>query len=83
MDKVLLCIHVPSVKTSSDAFVPLDVPVAELTPILADGFRELSGGKYEVSKFEMLSLQDPKLLLDPRLTLRDYGVEDGMHLFLI
>lgn len=83
MDKVLVCIHVPSVKARNDAFVPLDVPISDITAILAEGFVELSGGKYEVSKFEMLSLEEPKLLLNPELTLRDYGVEDGMQLYLI
>lgn len=83
MDKILVCVHVPSVETTYDAFVPLDLPIAELTAIIADGFHDLTAGKYEVSKLEMLSLMEPRLLLDPKHSLRDYGVEDGMHLFMI
>jgi hypothetical protein len=83
MEKVLVGIHVPSVKSNCDAFVPLDVPVSELTEIIADGFRELTNGKYEVSGLEMLSLKEPALLLDPKHTLREYGVKDGMQLYLI
>ncbi len=83
MEKVLLGIRVPAVKAEYDAFVPLDVPVSELTEIIADGFRELTNGKYEVSGLEMLSLKEPALLLDPNQTLRDYGVRDGMQLYLI
>lgn len=83
MDKVLVGIHVPSVKAISDAFVPLDLPISELTAMLADGFQELTNGKYEVSSLEMISLEDPRQLLNPLFTLRDYGVRDGMQLYLI
>lgn len=83
MEKVLVGIHVPAAKTRSDAFVPIDVPISVLTGILSDGFRELTNGKYEVSNLEMLSLNEPQLLLNPGLTLRDYCVEDGMQLYLI
>lgn len=83
MEKVLVGIHVPAVKTCSDVFVPLDVPISVVTAILSDGFRELTNGKYEVSKLEMLSLTEPRLLLNPNLTLRDYCIEDGMQLYLI
>ena len=83
MEKVLVGIHVPSVKTKYDAFVPLDVAISELTAIISDAFYELTNGKYEVSNFEMLSLEESKMLLDPKLTLRDYCIEDGMQLFLI
>lgn len=83
MEKILVGIHVPAAKISSDAFVPLDVPISELTAVLADGFNELTNGKYEVSKLEMLSLKERKMLLNPSFTLRDYCVEDGMQLYLI
>ena len=83
MDKVLVGIHVPAARASSDAFLPLDVPISELTIIISDGFHELTNGKYEASKLEMLSLAEPSLLLDPKYTLSDYNIQDGMQLFLI
>lgn len=83
MDKVLVGIHVPSAKAVSDAFVPLDIQISELTVMLSDGFHELTNGKYEISNLEMLSLEDPRQLLNPLFTLRDYSVQDGMQLYLI
>ena len=83
MDKVLVGIHVPSVNLNCDAFVPLDVPISELTIIISEGFVEITNGKYEVSTLEMLSLAEPKMLLNPNCTLRDYNIKDGMQLYLI
>ncbi len=83
MDKVLVGIHAPSVKEVCDAFVPLDVPIAQLAAVIADGFNDLTDGKYETSGLEMLSLMEPEVLFNPQFTLRDYNVKDGMQLYLL
>ena len=83
MDKVLVGIHAPTIQAVYDAFIPVDVKIGDLVKNLARGMADLSDGKYGVSGREMLSLKEPEMLLDPRLTLRDYGVEDGMQLCLL
>ena len=83
MDKILVGINIPAIHERYDAFVPLDVPVAELTSVIANGVSELTDGKYSVSALEMLSLKEPEMLMDPMLTLRDYNVRDGMQLYLL
>lgn len=83
MEKVLVNIQVPAIGDSFDAFVPLDIPVAELAPIIASGVSDLSGGKYCVSSYEMLCLRGTAALLNPEYTLQDYSVQDGAHLYLI
>lgn len=83
MDKILVGVHFPSVYERYDAFVPLDAPISELAATLANGASELTDGKYSVSSLEMISLKDPELLLDPKRTLRDYNVRDGMQIYLL
>ena len=83
MDKVLVAIHAPSVNTRYDAFVPLDIPVAELIPVISQAFHDMTNGKYEISGVEILSLRSPDLLLNPKQTLREYNIRDGMQLYLI
>ena len=83
MDKVLLGIHAPTIQEVYDAFVPIDVPIRELIPIIADGLTEISDGKYGVSRLEMVSLKDPESLLDPKMTLREYNIKDGMQLYFL
>lgn len=83
MEKVLVSIHAAAVGLKCDAFLPTDVPISLLTSLIASGVSELTGGKYESSGLELLSLQTPEYLFDPSLCLNDYQVKDGMQLFLI
>ncbi len=83
MDKVLVAIHAPSVNVFYDAFVPLDVPVGELIQVISQACNDMTNGKYEISGVEILSLKDPDILLNPRRTLREYNIRDGMQLYLI
>lgn len=83
MDKVLVEICVPAVDSRFDIFAPLDAPIWELAKVIADGVVELTNGKYVASGYEHLCLKEPAGLLNPMLTLQDYGVKDGVQLFVI
>ena len=83
MDKVLVEIHIPATGDHFDSFVPVDVPVKDLTRVIADGVAEITNGRYVASNDEHLCLKEPAGLLDPGLTLYDYGAKDGMQLYLV
>ena len=83
MTKVLIAVCVPATGDNFDIFAPVDVPICELSSIVANGIGELTNGRYAVSGMEQLCLQAPAGLLDASLTLQDYGVKNGMQLYLI
>lgn len=83
MNKVLVEVCVPATGDCFDTFVPTDVPIEGVTKVLADGVAELTDGKYVLSGWEQLCLKEPSGLLDPSLTLQDYGIKDGTQLYLI
>ena len=83
MDKVLVEICIPAVGSRFDIFAPVDAPISELAGVIANGVVELTNGKYVASGCEHLCLTEPVGLLNPSLTLQDYGVKDGAQLFLI
>ena len=83
MGKILVGIHAVAANVKYDAFIPCDMPISQLTTIVADGISEITDGKYKSSGLEMLSLMDTKLLLDPDLTVKDYQIKNGMQLYLI
>ena len=83
MDKVLVEICIPAVGGCFDIFAPIDAPIQVLTGVIADGVAELTSGEYVVSGAEFLCMREPTGLLDPSLTLQDYGIKDGTRLFLI
>ena len=83
MNKALVELYVPAVGDYFDVFVPVDVPIGELTDVIANGIVELTNGKYVASKYEQLCLRVPAGLLNPSLTLQDYGVKDGTRLYFV
>lgn len=83
MDKILIEIFVPAINEQFDIFVPLDVPIKDLNSLMANGVAELTNGKYIVSGSEQLCLKEPSGLLNPLLTLQDYGIKDSTQLYLI
>ena len=83
MEKILVGLFVPAVNRHMDLFVPQNSRIGSLTEILAKGVSDLSDGRYCVSGCELLSLKDPDALLNPALTLADYGIQDGAQLILM
>ncbi len=83
MNKVLIEIHIPATSDHFDIFAPTDVPIKDLNGIIASGVSELTNGKYVTSECEQLCLKEPAGLLNPLLTLEDYGIKDGTQLYLI
>ena len=83
MNKVLVKICVPATGDNFDTFVPTDVPIQAVNRVLADGVVELTNGRYLSSGMEQLCRKAPQGVLNPALTLQDYGVQDGMQLYLI
>lgn len=83
MNKVLVEINIPAIGDHFDIFVPVDVQIEVLTMVIADGVVEITDGRYVASKCEQICMDEPVGLLNPTLTLQDYGVKDGMKLYLI
>ena len=54
MEKILIDLYVPSIQMGYDVFVPSDLTLRELLPLLLEGVVDLSGGKYKVSGRELL-----------------------------
>lgn len=83
MKKLLVEIIVPAINEQFDVFIPRDVLIKELNTIVAEGVAEMTNGKYIVSGYEQLCLEEDSLLLNPLMTLSEYSVNNGMKLFLI
>lgn len=83
MNKVLVEIHIPAIGEHFDIFVPVDVPIQDVTKVITDGAAEITNGRYVASNCEHLCMKAPAGLLDPHLCLCDYGVKDGTQLYLV
>ena len=83
MSKVLVEIYVPAISEHFDVFIPVDVPIRDVTKVITDGVVEVTNELYVASNCEQLCLKEPAGLLDPLRTLEDYGVKIGMQLYLV
>ena len=83
MDKSLVGLSIPAISQQYDFFVLPSTVIGVLTGVLAKGVAELSDGRYQVSGKEMLILREPDMLLNPAMTLADYGVQDGAQLVML
>ena len=83
MNKILVEIYVPAIGEHFDIFVPVDVPIRDVTKVITDGVVEVTNERYVASQCEQLCLNEPVGLLDPLRTLEDYGVKIGMKLYLV
>lgn len=83
MEKILINLYVPAIQTGYDVFVPAEVSIRDLMPLLLDGVTDLSGGKYRTSEREVLCLQNPDMLLSASLSLSDYKIRNGDRIILL
>ncbi len=83
MNKVFIEIYIPAIGEHYDIFVPVDIPIQDLTRVIINGIVEITNGRYVTSQSEHLCIKEPVGLLNPMLTLYDYGVIDGTEIYLV
>lgn len=83
MSKVLIELFIPAIADHVDVLVPVDIPIRDLTKVIIDGIVELTNGVYIPSHGENLCMKEPMGILNPMLSLFDYGVIDGAQLYLV
>lgn len=82
MNKILIFLEVPSVGLKFETYVPDFLPIREVTKLLAYVSENLSSHFYISSGEEFLCLKDGSIL-DEKLMLKNYDIENGDHLMMI
>lgn len=83
MNKVLIELYIPAIDDHFDIFVPVDIPIKDLTKVIINGIVEITNEKYVPSHGEQLCMLEPSGILNPMYTLFDYGIIDGAQLYLV
>ncbi len=83
MNKVLIELYIPAIGDHFDIFVPVDIPIQDLTKVIINGIVEITNGRYVPSLCEHLCMMEPTGMLNPVLSLYDYGVIDGAQIYLV
>ena len=83
MDKLLICLDVPSIGRTFELYAPTFLPVRELIPLLVRAVKEMSGNQYVSSGHEFLCEKAHDYLLDEDAALQGYDIGYGDHLVLM
>lgn len=83
MNTILITLYVPALAQQFELFIPEDVPLAELMPVIVDGIYTMSSYRYKSSGEELLCREETGLLKQRELTAREYHIRNGEHLVLI
>jgi len=83
MDKILICLEVPSIFQTYEMYVPDFLTVRELVALLVRTVVELSGGLYYPTGYEFLCAKEADFLLDADASLSQYEIGNGDHLLLL
>lgn len=81
--RILIKLEVPAASAAYEMMVPNTLTIKELETLVIKGVENLSNNRYVPSGVEFLCAEAFDLPLDERLTLGDYGIENGDRLFLI
>ena len=83
MSKILVNLSVPAASESIDVLVPDFLRIRTLVPLLVDSITDLKSAQYIASNQECLCCQELHCILDPMRTVKECGIKNGYHLYLI
>ncbi len=82
MNKVCVIVETPAITREDDMLLPDYLPIGVMIKLIADAVKDLSDGAFEPTGKELLCKKEDGSIMNPRFTLADYEVTDGMHLML-
>ena len=82
MNKVCVILETPAIDREDDMMLPDYLSIELLQKLIGDAVKELSSGAFEPTGKELLCRREDGIILNPRYTLADYQVTDGMHLMM-
>lgn len=83
MEKVMVVLEVPVLRQSYEMLLPQYVSIEMLLVLIVEAVCSVSGQIYQDSGQEFLCSKRHGRILDDRMTLQEYGIQNGEHLLLI
>lgn len=82
-NSILVNLYVPAAQTAGDVFLPRDVPLAELLPIMGSAVTRLSGNLLICDDMVTLCERETGHPLDIGKTAEELGLRNGSRIMLI
>lgn len=81
--KLLLNVFIPAIDENYDMFIPDNLTIGEIVPLVSDIVNELSNGRFSLTGEEIFCYAEKSIPLNDSITPKDINMKHGDHLILI
>lgn len=83
MDKILVEVYVPTLKTAYDMFLPADAMMFEVLALMKKAVFDLSGGKFLPDENTIICYRSNGAIININLSVFELDIHNGTKLMLI
>ncbi len=83
MDKVLVEVYVPTLKTSYDMFLPTNAMMHEVLKLIMKAVTDLSGGRFIADENTIICYRGNGAIININLSVFELDIHNGTKLMLI
>lgn len=83
MEKLTICLKVPSIEKEFDVCIPTFITIKELTELFVKAVGDISNHYYISSGSEALCLEEMNILLVREKTVSQYNIQNGDHIVML
>ncbi len=83
MDKVLVEVYVPTLKTAYDMFLPANAMMYEVLSLIKKAVTDLSGGKFIADENTIICYRGNGAIININLSVFELDIHNGTKLMLI
>ncbi len=81
--KALVDIYLPAASKSFDVYIPLDIPLSMVMPLISSALSDLTDGKYQAGPDAILCDAYTGEIFDVNIEVHELGINNGSKLMLI
>lgn len=83
MDKILVEVYVPTLRTAYDMFLPGDAMMSEVLKLIKKAVSDLSGGRFIPDDSTIICYRENGAIININLSVFELGIHNGSKLMLI
>ena len=83
MDKIVVEVYVPTLKTAYDMFIPADAMMYEVLALMKKAVLDLSGGKFMPDENTIICYRSNGAIININLSVFELDIHNGTKLMLI
>ena len=83
MDKVLVEVYVPTLKTAYDMFLPANAMMYEVLKLIKKAVSDLSGGKFIADENTIICYRGNGAIININMSVFELDIHNGTKLMLI